>query len=98
MRELGEAEVNRIMQKFQQNRPGFSQPRKHFADYQDFKRFILVDDFDGVKIITLRRPQAMNALNDELTGEIQSVFNFEYIIVSACDMVKIRIPKLYIDR
>jgi len=73
MRELGEAEVSRIMQKFQQERPGFPQPVKSLADYQDFKRFILVDDYAGVKIITIRRPQAMNALNDELTDEILDV-------------------------
>jgi enoyl-CoA hydratase/3-hydroxyacyl-CoA dehydrogenase len=73
MRELGQAEVNRIMQKFQQERPGFPGPQKPFASYQDFNRFILVDDYQNVKIITMRRPQAMNALNDELTDEILGV-------------------------
>jgi len=73
MRELGEAEVNRIMQKFKVERPGFPQPQKPFAAYQDFNRFILVDDYQGVKVITIRRPQAMNALNDELTDEILGV-------------------------
>jgi enoyl-CoA hydratase/3-hydroxyacyl-CoA dehydrogenase len=33
----------------------------------------LVDEMAGVKIITIRRPQAMNALNDELTDEILAV-------------------------
>ena len=73
MRELGEGEVSRIMQKFAQERPGFPQAQKPFAFYQDFNRFILVDDCQGVKVITIRRPQAMNALNDELTGEILAV-------------------------
>jgi len=73
MRELGDEEVSRIMQKFQQERPGFPQPVSSVADYQEFKRFILVDDYQGVKIITIRRPQAMNALNDELTDEILHV-------------------------
>ncbi len=73
MRELGDEDVNRIMEKFKRERPGFPQPLQPVADYQDFKRFILVDDFDGVKIITIRRPQAMNALNDELTDEILDV-------------------------
>ncbi len=73
MRDLGEEEVNRIMEKFQKERPGFPQPSQPVADYQDFNRFILVDDLDGVKIITIRRPQAMNALNDELTDEILGV-------------------------
>jgi len=73
MRDLGEKEVDRIMEKFQKERPGFPQPKKPVADYQDFNRFILVDDRQGVKIISLRRPQAMNALNDELTDEILGV-------------------------
>ncbi len=73
MRDLGAQEVDRIMEKFQKERPGFPQPSKPVADYQDFNRFVLVDDRDGVKIITIRRPQAMNALNDELTDEILGI-------------------------
>jgi len=73
MRELGDKEVNRIMEKFQKERPGFPQPIKPVGDYQAFNRFILVDDRNGVKIITIRRPQAMNALNDELTDEVLGV-------------------------
>jgi enoyl-CoA hydratase/3-hydroxyacyl-CoA dehydrogenase len=74
MRDLGEAEVNRIMEKFKEERPGFPMPKKSLGEYQDFRRFIIVDEIDGVKIITLRRPQALNALNDELTDEILTVF------------------------
>lgn len=73
MRTMGEEEVSRIMAKFESERPGFPQPTQSFEDYQNFKRFILVDDIDGVKVITIRRPQAMNALNDELTDEILAV-------------------------
>jgi enoyl-CoA hydratase / 3-hydroxyacyl-CoA dehydrogenase len=73
MRELGEEEVYRIMQKFQADRAGFPGAKQDFSNYLDFKRFILVDDRDGVKIITIRRPQAMNALNDELADEILAV-------------------------
>ncbi|MGD8273046.1 MAG: enoyl-CoA hydratase/isomerase family protein, partial [Desulfobacterales bacterium] len=73
MRELGEAEVKRIMDKFQSERSGFPMPQQAYSAYQDFKRFILVDDVDGVKVITIRRPQAMNALNDELADEVLSV-------------------------
>jgi enoyl-CoA hydratase/3-hydroxyacyl-CoA dehydrogenase len=73
MRALGEDEVDRIMKKFQKDRPGFPQAGKDFTHYQNFKRYLLVDEMDGVKIITLRRPQAMNALNDEMMDEILAV-------------------------
>jgi len=73
MRQLGQAEVNRIMQKFETDRPGFPAAKQSFAAYQDFRRYILVDDWQGAKIITIRRPQAMNALNDEVTDEILAV-------------------------
>jgi enoyl-CoA hydratase/3-hydroxyacyl-CoA dehydrogenase len=75
MDELGEPEVKRIMARFQKDRPGFPQPRREPAHYLDFYRYLLVDEMDGVKIITLRRPQAMNALTDVITDEILSVFN-----------------------
>jgi len=73
MRALGEEEVNRIMKKFQEDRPGFPQAHKELNHYQDFKRYLLVDEIDGVKIITIRRPQAMNALNDDMMDEILAV-------------------------
>ena len=73
MRDLGEAEVNRIMKKFQEERPGFPQAKETFSFYQDFKRYVLVDEMDGVIIITIRRPQAMNALSDEINNEILAV-------------------------
>ena len=73
MREMGSAEVSRILRRFAKERPGFPQARQPLAAYQNFRRFILVDEIEGVTIITIRRPQAMNALNDELTDEILSV-------------------------
>ena len=73
MQDLGEAEVNRIMKKFQEERPGFPQAKESFSFYQDFKRHVLVDEMDGVIIITIRRPQAMNALSDDITNEILAV-------------------------
>ncbi len=73
MQDLGEAEVNRIMGKFQDERPGFPQAKKSFSAYQDFKRHLLVDEVDGVKVITIRRPQAMNAISDEINDEILAV-------------------------
>lgn len=73
MRDLGEAEVGRIMKRFADERPGFPMPKKTFAEYQNFSRFLLVDDVDGVKVITIRRPQAMNAISDEVNNEILAV-------------------------
>jgi len=73
MRDLGEAEVKRIMDRFDTERPGFPQPTAPVARYQAFRRFVLVDDVDGVKVITIRRPQAMNALTPEITDEVREV-------------------------
>jgi enoyl-CoA hydratase/3-hydroxyacyl-CoA dehydrogenase len=73
MRDLGEVEVNRIVKKFGEDRPGFPKPKASFSSYQDFKRFLLVDDVDGVKVITLRRPEALKAISDEINNEILSV-------------------------
>ncbi len=73
MQDLGEAEVDRIMGRFQEERPGFPQAKKSFSAYQDFKRHLLVDEVDGVKVITIRRPQAMNAISDEINDEILAV-------------------------
>ena len=73
MRDIGESEVNRIMERFAKERPGFPAPKDSFSEYQDFRRFVLVDDVDGVRVITIRRPQAMNALTPEITDEIRGV-------------------------
>ncbi len=73
MRELGEAEVTRIMQRLQNERPGMPLPGQDIARYYDFHQYLLVDDVDGVKVITIRRPEALNALDDELNDEIFSV-------------------------
>ncbi len=73
MKRLGQTEVQRIMTRFQEDRPGFPVATQPFETYQAFHRYILTDDVDGVKIITIRRPQAMNALNDDVTDEICQV-------------------------
>ncbi|MCP3962556.1 MAG: enoyl-CoA hydratase/isomerase family protein, partial [bacterium] len=54
-------------------RSGMPQPRHAPASYQGFLRHLLVDDAGGVKVVTLRRPQAMNALDDEVTDELLKV-------------------------
>ena len=73
MRELGEVESQRILTKFTSTKPGMPGAQRPLHAYQDFYRFILVDELDGVKIITLRRPEALNALHDDMTDEILAV-------------------------
>jgi len=73
MRDLGKDEVMRIMAKFATDRPGFPQPKQAFKEYITFHRHVMVDDLDGVKVITMRRPQALNAISDEVTNEILDV-------------------------
>ena len=73
MRELGEQESERILAKFTRAKPGMPGAQRPLRAYQDFYRFILVDELDGVIIITLRRPEALNALHDDMTDEILAV-------------------------
>ena len=70
MRDSGDKEVARIMKKLETDRPGFPMAKKPYAEYQRFNRYLLLDDLDGIEVITLRRPQAMNAINDEMSDEI----------------------------
>ena len=58
----------RIEQDYQKDRPGFPMAKQPFSAYQEFKRYLLLDEIDGVKIITIRRPQAMNAINEDLNN------------------------------
>ncbi|SMC72596.1 3-hydroxyacyl-CoA dehydrogenase [Desulfocicer vacuolatum DSM 3385] len=75
MADMGEKEVARIADAFEKERPGFPRPKTDIAQYLDFYRDILVDDKDGVRIITIRRPQAVNALGigtcDEILKELK---------------------------
>lgn len=73
MRDLGEQEVRRIISDFQEARPGMPGLTGDYSRYQDFRRTILVDEMEGVKVITIRRPQVLNALNEEVNEEILGV-------------------------
>jgi enoyl-CoA hydratase/3-hydroxyacyl-CoA dehydrogenase len=73
MGKLGGHEVARIGKRLVEERPGLPLPQRAPADYQNFHRSVLVDDARGVRIITIRRPEALNALHDELTDEILGV-------------------------
>ncbi len=73
MSELGDDEVGRILSRFAEERAGMPMPKAPLAQYLDFERHLLVDRIDGVVVLTMRRPQAMNALHDEVTDELLAV-------------------------
>ena len=73
MRATGAAEAQRVLDRFLAERPGMPSPRRPLSAYLDTRRTVLVDDVDGVKVITLRRPEALNALTDEMTDEILDI-------------------------
>jgi enoyl-CoA hydratase/3-hydroxyacyl-CoA dehydrogenase len=73
MRQAGAVEVARIGKHLLAERPGLPLPQKPLDHYQDFYRHVLVDDVGDVKLITMRRPEALNALHDDLTDEILDV-------------------------
>ena len=73
MRDIGEQESTRILEKFTTNKPGMPVAQKPISSYTNFRRFILLDELESVKIITLRRPDALNAIHDEMINEILQV-------------------------
>ncbi|HXE48481.1 MAG TPA: 3-hydroxyacyl-CoA dehydrogenase NAD-binding domain-containing protein [Ramlibacter sp.] len=73
MRSMGAAECTRVLERFVRERPGMPAPRREPAAYLPAERHVLVDEVSGVVIVTLRRPEALNALHDELTDEILAV-------------------------
>ncbi len=78
MRRIGDAEVARIVGRTMRERPGLPQPRRPLRDYQKFYRYVLFDDVGDVKLITIRRPDALNAINDDITDEIlAAIHRFE---------------------
>ena len=86
MRTLGGAEVARLLARFASERPGMPLAQRALAAYQPAYRHSLVDEIGAggaggeggagnatdasVVVITLRRPEAMNALHDAMTDEI----------------------------
>jgi enoyl-CoA hydratase/3-hydroxyacyl-CoA dehydrogenase len=73
MRDAGPAEVARVLGRFAAERPGMPMPRRAPGEYQPAERHVVVDRIDGVVVITLRRPEALNALHDLMTDEILAV-------------------------
>lgn len=73
MRRLGEVESARLLDRFATERRGMPLPRRALAAYQPAERHVLVDRIGDVLLITLRRPEALNALHDQMTDEILGV-------------------------
>jgi enoyl-CoA hydratase/3-hydroxyacyl-CoA dehydrogenase len=73
MERLGEAGVERILGRLAAERPGMPMPARALGEYHPSRRHLVVDDVDGVKVITLRRPGALNALDDEVNAELLDV-------------------------
>ncbi len=72
-RKLGQAEAARLLERFGRDRPGMPQARRALAAYAPALSHLLLDEVGGVLVITLRRPEALNALHDEMTDEILGV-------------------------
>ena len=70
MSDLGTQEVERIVENFASERPGFPLPKHAIENYTDFPKDILVDNMNGVRIISIRRPQAANSLSAHTCDEI----------------------------
>lgn len=73
MEDLGRDEVERILSRLARERPGMPMPGRPLHDYQAIRRHLLVDDMDGVKVITIRRPAVLNALDDDVNAQLLSV-------------------------
>jgi enoyl-CoA hydratase/3-hydroxyacyl-CoA dehydrogenase len=72
MQAAGEVEVDRILARLGAERPGMPTRTRRLREYTEFVHDILVDDVEGIRVITIRRPEALNALHDNLTDEILS--------------------------
>ncbi|HZD51689.1 MAG TPA: enoyl-CoA hydratase-related protein, partial [Woeseiaceae bacterium] len=69
----GEEGTGRIMARLAADRPGMPMPSRSVRRYAAFRRYVLVDRVEGICVATLRRPDALNALHDELNDEILDV-------------------------
>lgn len=68
-----ENEIWRVFKKLADDRPGMPMPSQSLNAYTSFRQHVLVDRVGDVCVITLRRPEALNALHDDLNDEILDV-------------------------
>jgi enoyl-CoA hydratase/3-hydroxyacyl-CoA dehydrogenase len=73
LRALPRPELERIGARLARERPGLPFPLDAASGVAHAPRFVTVDDVDGVVVLTIRRPEALNALHDELNDELLGV-------------------------
>jgi len=74
--ELGPDSVHEICTTYARNNPGFEVP-KSIGDRQlvDFKRNVQMAQDGGIATVTIKRPEVLNALNDQTMEELSTAFN-----------------------
>lgn len=70
MRQMGVEEVRRIAESFAAWKPAMPRGDTALEEAISARRFIGVDRYESALVITLRRPDALNALHDEMTDEV----------------------------
>ncbi|MBS0613936.1 MAG: enoyl-CoA hydratase/isomerase family protein [Proteobacteria bacterium] len=75
MQRDGQKEVDRLLRRLGKERKGMPRRTRALPAYTKFRRYIITDHVDGVCIITIRRPDALNALHDDLNEEIRAVLD-----------------------
>jgi len=68
-----EEAASQILDRLATERAGMPMPQAPLDEYSEFRRHVLIDEIDGVVVLTIRRPQALNALDDQVTNELLSV-------------------------
>lgn len=78
MNELGSGEALRLVEAYAKTNPGFKVPaciRAHGSKNTPFDVGVVTQrDVDGVRVLTIRRPKVLNALNDQVFDELQRRF------------------------
>jgi enoyl-CoA hydratase/3-hydroxyacyl-CoA dehydrogenase len=64
---------SRASARLARERPGLPFPLHAAQIAERTPRFVIVDDVAGVKVLTIRRPEALNALHDELNDELLTI-------------------------
>lgn len=73
MAEADHDEIERILGTYTDERPGVPTPDREPSAYLDFYRHLVVDEIDGVAVVTIRRPHRGNILSTDVFDEIERV-------------------------